>query len=158
MDRLTRRMCGGYGMVEGHELSTLHGMKAAVNRLAAYEDTGLTPEEIYKLCEMEKRSRMAQMLRWEEAEAAGRLLVLPCKPGDTVMAYLDGPTLILSECTISRIEYDKDYKEPLFTAICYESAAYNTFWLSDFGTEIFTLDQYWSMMPEATRKGGKKKC
>lgn len=53
-------------------------------RLKAYEDTGLKPEEIYKLCEMEKRSRMAQMLRWEQAEAEGRLIELPCGADITI--------------------------------------------------------------------------
>ena len=46
MDRLTRRMCGGWGVAEGYELNTLRGMRTVVERLAAYEDTGLTPEEI----------------------------------------------------------------------------------------------------------------
>lgn len=46
-------------------------------RLFAYEDTRLTPEEIFGLCSMEKRSGMAKMLRWEEAERDGRLVVLP---------------------------------------------------------------------------------
>lgn len=39
-------------------------------RLATYENTGLEPEEIMGLCKMENRSRLAKMLRWEEAEAA----------------------------------------------------------------------------------------
>ncbi len=56
----------------------------AVSRLAAYEDTRLTPEEVTALCEMDKRSRMTKMLRWEEAETDGRLILLPCKLGDTV--------------------------------------------------------------------------
>lgn len=47
-------------------------------RLAAYEATGLAPEEVAGLCEMDKRSRMAKMLRWEEADAEGRLVILPC--------------------------------------------------------------------------------
>lgn len=41
----------------------------AVNRLSAYEDTGLTPSEVAKLA---------------KAKADGRLVVLPCKVGDTV--------------------------------------------------------------------------
>lgn len=53
----------------------------AIDRLAAYEDTGLEPQEVSGLCKMDKRSRMAQMLRWEQAEAEGRLVVLPCKVG-----------------------------------------------------------------------------
>lgn len=77
MERLTRKMCGGYGVVPGYELTTVRGMKAVVDRLAEYEETGLEPHEVYCLCEMEKRSRMAQMLRWEQAAYEGRLLVLP---------------------------------------------------------------------------------
>lgn len=42
---------------------------AAVRRLAAYEDTGLTPERCAELAEADKE---------------GRLVMLPCKVGDTV--------------------------------------------------------------------------
>lgn len=38
----------------------------AIDRLAAYEDTGLTPAEIIGLCAMDKRARMAELLRQEE--------------------------------------------------------------------------------------------
>lgn len=34
-----------------------------LDRLAAYEDTGLTPEEIMGLCEMDRRAKMAEVLR-----------------------------------------------------------------------------------------------
>lgn len=56
------------------------------NRLAAYEDTGLTPEEIdmdheaaeqlrhlYQNCDLDRLEKLA------EADRAGRLVVLPCK-------------------------------------------------------------------------------
>ena len=59
----------------------------AVKRLGHYEDTGLEPEEVAGLCAMDKRSRMAKMLRWEEAEQDGRLVVLPCKVGATVYGH-----------------------------------------------------------------------
>lgn len=59
-------------------------------KLKAYEDTGLTPDAISGLCEMDKRSRMAKMLRWEEAEKDGRLVVLPCRVGDTVYRVFGG--------------------------------------------------------------------
>ena len=36
-------------MAEGYALDTLKGVRAVVNRLAAYEDTGLEPEEIIEL-------------------------------------------------------------------------------------------------------------
>lgn len=51
MERLTRRMCGRWGVVEGCELNTLNGMRRIVDRLAAYENTGLSPEEIQQTAE-----------------------------------------------------------------------------------------------------------
>ncbi len=47
----------------------------AIDRLAAYEDTGLTPEEVMGL---------------DQAKQDGRLVVLPCKVGDTVYIYSEG--------------------------------------------------------------------
>lgn len=43
----------------------------AVVRLAAYEDTELSPEEIMGLCEMDRRAKMADLLRLEEYQALG---------------------------------------------------------------------------------------
>ena len=62
-------------------------------RLAAYEETGLTPEEIKAPCTEDAMIDLeAQALGVEadrlrelaEADKEGRLVVLPCKVGDTV--------------------------------------------------------------------------
>lgn len=53
------------------------GSASIYERLREFEKIGLEPMEISALCKMEKRSRMAQMLRWEQAAYEGRLLVLP---------------------------------------------------------------------------------
>lgn len=45
----------------------------AIDRLAAYEDTGLGPEEIEGLCTMEKRAKMADLLRLEEYQEFGSI-------------------------------------------------------------------------------------
>ena len=90
MERLTRRICGGCGVTPGYELNTVRGVKAVVDRLAAYEDTGLEPEDIDAL---QKRERgLAEMLvnvscgcvvpytrlaELAQAEKDGRLVVLP---------------------------------------------------------------------------------
>lgn len=64
-----------------------------IERLAAYEDTGLTPEEIKApLTEDAMINLAAQALGVEpsrlrklaEADKDGRVLILPCKVGDTV--------------------------------------------------------------------------
>lgn len=64
------------------------------NRLAAYEDTGLEPEEIKNsLTDAVDLAKVAMALRklrnYEDAERTGRLVVLPCKVGDTVYICSD---------------------------------------------------------------------
>lgn len=60
--------------------------------LRAYEDTGLTPDEIKSMqgehfsgLEMAKLySALMELKKYQEADKDGRLVVLPCKVGDTV--------------------------------------------------------------------------
>lgn len=78
-------------------------------RLAAYEDTGLMPEEIdmdheaaetlRQLCRGCDLDRLEELA---EAEKDGRLMVLPCKVGQRVFALLDTDKHI-SECEVKRI-------------------------------------------------------
>ena len=51
------------------EKSDFDGLTEAVNRLAEYEDSGLSPDEVQELA---------------KAKADGRLYNLPLKPGDTI--------------------------------------------------------------------------
>ena len=54
-------------------------------RLAAYEDTGLEPEDV--LTALEMADLFAGLRKLEEvkkAESEGRLLILPCKLGEIV--------------------------------------------------------------------------
>ena len=85
MERLTKRV-DGIAVLESWAIDKdpVSIIQRLCNRLAAYEETLLEPKEVAGLCAMDKRSRMAKMLRWEEAEQDGRLVVLPCKVGDRV--------------------------------------------------------------------------
>lgn len=69
--------------------------EAAWSRLAAYEDTGLTPERCAEFARADAEGRyivmrdaeqegVARLRELAEADRAGRLVVLPCKVGDTV--------------------------------------------------------------------------
>lgn len=104
MKRLTKKFDGVY--ITNCDNCSKHGncydstdcVDVLVDRLAAYEDTGLEPEEINGLCEMDRRAKMADMLRQEDsfgvsidrlrelaqAEKEGRCVVLACKVGDMV--------------------------------------------------------------------------
>lgn len=69
----------------------------ALISLAAYEDTGLEPEEIKQMCALARLNsnifdndfgnHIAELI---VAEQDGRLLVLPCKVGGTVYFVADG--------------------------------------------------------------------
>ena len=69
--------------------------EAAWSRLAAYEDTKLTPERCAEFARADAEGRyiimrdaeqegVARLRELAEADKAGRLVVLPCKVGDTV--------------------------------------------------------------------------
>lgn len=76
-------------------------------RLAAYEDTGLTPEEIdmdheaaetlRQLCRGCDLDRLEELA---EADKGERVMVLPCKPGDTVYSIFGAEVI---ERTVGRV-------------------------------------------------------
>ena len=86
----------------------------AANRLAAYEDTGMEPEDLKKAFNETAILKLAaQVLRTTpdhlrdllQAEQDGRLVVLPCKVGDTVY-QIDAERVYESE--VKRIIFDCD--------------------------------------------------
>ena len=109
-------------LTEKHYLGTDHYMKCSVDcnvdmdcidcpafdhlveRLADYEDTGLMPGEIKSMqeehfsgLEMAKlHSALMELKKYQEADKDGRLVVLPCKVGDTVIdqTFAENPTLM----------------------------------------------------------------
>lgn len=106
MDRLTSRSeVSGIMLVRGHGLGPAYFDTKrdyiiyceAIDRLAAYEDTGLTPAQIKYILPRQsaeeavermkiERERYDEWFAWKQAESEGRLIVLPCKVGDTVYA------------------------------------------------------------------------
>lgn len=80
------------------------------SRLAAYEDTGLEPEEVTALQKdwsdlctvIGKCVGIGQLAQAVDADRDGRLVVLPCKVGQRVFALLDTDKHI-SECEVKQI-------------------------------------------------------
>lgn len=71
------------------------GVREMMDRLAAYEDSKLTPERCAEFARADAEGRyivmrdaeqegVARLRELAEADRAGRLVVLPCKVGDTV--------------------------------------------------------------------------
>ena len=88
MERLTYRDKDGFPMMKKRG-----GFKqGGVERLAAYEETGLTPEEFHAywvfledmIGEQKASEALDRFLQLVKADKDGRLVVLPCKVGDTV--------------------------------------------------------------------------
>lgn len=88
---------------------------AVCERLAAYEDTGLTPKEVTALGELfdyalkesktlaEQLTLLHHIRELAEADKDGRVVVLPCKVGDTVFARLDNKSKYVCECKVKQI-------------------------------------------------------
>lgn len=103
MERLTKKIDGGTVFPEGLVGVTLAPdnpiMCKMLLRLAAYEDTGLDPEEVLpkdkadeiamklmRLADLESLCGYTRLRELAEADKDGRVVVLPCKVGDTVWA------------------------------------------------------------------------
>lgn len=78
--------------------------EAAWSRLAAYEDTRLTPERCAEFARADAEGRyivmrdaeqegVARLRELAEADKDGRLVVLPCKVGDTLFRVFAGEIL-----------------------------------------------------------------
>ena len=99
--------------------------EAAWERLAAYEDTGLMPEDCaeYKKFEDEiiaSGKTFGRLIELLNADKDGRLVVLPCKVGDTVYRVFDPPG-----------------REPVISAHTLMSVDYIVRWLDKFGKTVF---------------------
>lgn len=91
MERLTERdaNCADPKEIYGVRVKN-HDYISAANRLAAYKDTGLTPEQcenaktIIESAFSDDTSKVERIRELLKADRDGRLVVLPCKVGDTL--------------------------------------------------------------------------
>lgn len=112
MERLTKRDNDGQAMMDCEkckadwtgkngkpmvDCTALYCRNRLKDRLAAYEDRGCAPEgvlpkdkadeialKLMRLADLESLCSYTRLRELAEADKAGRLVVLPCKPGDTV--------------------------------------------------------------------------
>ena len=74
--------------------------QTVIDRFADYEDTGLEPEKI-KSWDLRNNVWRDTWERYSKAEHEGRLIVLPCKVGDTVYTAQRG---VVSELSVDHFE------------------------------------------------------
>ena len=104
MERLTQRLRTGEVLMASEyeeKYTEQEWISVLQDRLAAYEDTGLTPERCAEFARADAEGRyivmrdaeqegVARLRELAEADKDGRLVVLPCKVGDTVYRLFAG--------------------------------------------------------------------
>ena len=130
-------------------------------RLGAYEDTGLTPEEVLpkdkadeialklmRLADLESICSYTRLRELAEADKDGRLVVLPCKMGDTVY-WVHGA--VITECKVYRVQKNR---KGLY--ICLKSKMSHGAFRTDlcFGKSIFLTREEAEKVLEARNETG----
>ena len=155
MERLTYRDKDGMAMMKERG-----GWKSGgIERLAAYEDTGLEPEDVVGLkntCDQlngindslfKANQEMGKDLaEWKKANDEDRLVVLPCKVGDVVYGFHQERTIL--PMVAKWIETDAD---GWTVAAQYAPMAPKFYLFSDFGKTVFLTREE----AEAALKGGE---
>lgn len=123
--------------------------------LRQYLDTGLTPGEIKSMkdehfsgLEMAKlHSALMELKKYQEADKDGRLVVLPCKVGDTVY-WVHGA--VITECKVHRIQQNRN---GLY--ICLKSNVSHAAFRTDlsFGKTVFLTREEAEKALEAMKDG-----
>ena len=155
MERLTKRGTDGQAMMDCEKCKAdwtgKHGKPMAdctalycrnrlKDRLAAYEDTGLTPAEVHSMygewCAMmsvlNSIGSYDRLRELAEADKDGRLVVLPCKVGDVVYGFHGGKTIL--PMVAKWIETNTD---GWCIAVQYAPMAPEFYRFSDFGKTVF---------------------
>lgn len=105
------------------------GSGEAANRLAAYEDTGLTPQEVlsmkFEWCAMMDALNSigggyTRLRELAEADKDGRLVVLPCKVG-TATYYIHYPIAVYPD------ESEPEIKRGIFTLCDLDRVGHSVF-------------------------------
>lgn len=132
MERLTKRDTDGQAMMDCEKCKAdwtgKHGKPMAdctalycrnrlKNRLAAYEDTGLEPEEVLpkdkadeialklmRLADLESLCSYTRLRELADAEKDGRVVVLPCKVGDRLYEVTGRKTISVYKVRAIRVE------------------------------------------------------
>lgn len=121
MERLTKRDTDGQAMMDCEKCKAdwtgKHGKPMAdctamycrnrlKDRLAAYEDTGLTPELVKETAELAvwvHENGLDKIKEWIKAGNDGRLVVLPCKVGDGLWTFCSHPVEQVYSFTVTDI-------------------------------------------------------
>lgn len=143
-ERYTKRTDGMVLLTDAidgkHEVYAL--VDVLLERLAEYEDTGLTPEGVKdlqsraKAAELSVGASLRHVVDLVQAERSGRLLILPCKVGATVYVLQDDEVF---EATIWNIESYRKISGSL--EVLFVCGTAGTFSLEDWGKTVFAEER-----------------
>jgi hypothetical protein len=141
--------------------------EAAWSRLAAYEDTGLTPEEVERSkLEIEAGCVKAiartygidinRLRKLAEADKGGRLVVLPCKVGDTVWVTKNPWTgKLLKKPLDAYVNGVKMYSHGIYVNLLFDTRKINgtrDYEINHIGKTVFLTREEAEAALEATKK------
>lgn len=86
------------------DCTALYCLNRVKDRLAEYEDAGLTPKQVKELAHDTTGPLHRKIAEWIEAEAAGRIVVLPCKVGDMLYEVTGRKTISVYKVKAIRVE------------------------------------------------------
>lgn len=132
-------------------------------RLAAYEDTGLEPEEVLpkdkadeialklmRLADLESLCNYDRLRELAEADKDGRVVVLPCQSGEHVFALLDDQKRV-RECEVKQAVLDGWRKTFYIVPVCGLGDAYSAPF-GAFGKTVFLTREEAEKALEAMRE------
>lgn len=128
MERLTTRIENYVFVSDEHK---------AIERLAEYEDTGLTPEQIIAMDE--EYTKMAKELgEYKRLEEQGRLIKLPCNVGEEVWIIEDINCLI-HKGKVESFTRDQHFNRGWLAEIKIAEGVISSCWerFEDFGKIVF---------------------
>ena len=148
MERLTKRDTDGQAMMDCQkceadwtgkhgkpmvDCTALYCRNRLKDRLAAYEDTGLTPEEVLpkdkadeialklmRLADLESLCNYTRLRELAEADKDGRLVVLPCEVG-TATYYIHYPIAVYPD------KSEPEIKRGIFTLCDLDRVGHSVF-------------------------------
>lgn len=119
-----------------------------MKKLQAYEDIGLTPEEVNhffagyltgeeaKAKYREDKQRHNEWAEWKKAESEGRLIVPPCKVGDTVYVIIYGEVFAVLVVYIAQYEWEDEFTVGLLIESDKTNGTHR-YRFADFGKTVF---------------------
>lgn len=171
MERLTRRSDAGHAYYPrcfeepcNRRCEDCLFDETICKRLAAYEDTGLEPEEVLpkdkadeialklmRLADLESLCNYDRLRELAEADKGGRVVVLPCQSGEHVFALLDDQKRV-RECEVKHAVLDGWRKIFYIVPVGGLGDAYSAPF-GAFGKTVFLTREEAEKALEAMRKG-----